>query len=156
MSGREQAAPGQEGEERPGPLWEGGLHRGFQSALRAISKEAKGDEKWAAVSAELATAGIEKTSEQCKVYFKQAKKRGVGDGDAGKLLYKLTKRMSFHAKMIFFPMLTTLISMVAFCSMVYSLVLRYGACAHRHQALSSACPPCYCTIRCPANAMIVR
>ena len=52
MSGREQAAPGQEGEERPGPLWEGGLHRGFQSALRAISKEAKGDEKWAAVSAE--------------------------------------------------------------------------------------------------------
>ena len=74
-------------------------------------------------------------------HFKQAKKRGVGDGDAGKLLYKLTKRMSFHAKMIFFPMLTTLISMVAFCSMVYSLVLRYGACAHRHQALSSACPP---------------
>ena len=83
VSGREQAAPGQEGEERPGPLWEGGLHRGFQSALRAISKEAKGDEKWAAVSAELATAGIEKTSEQCKVYFKQAKKHIKSKQDGG-------------------------------------------------------------------------
>lgn len=60
-------------------------------------------------------------------HFKQAKKRAVGDGDAGLLLYKLTKRMSFHAKMIFFPMLTTLATMVVFCSTVYSLILRYGA-----------------------------
>jgi hypothetical protein len=60
-------------------------------------------------------------------HFKQAKKRSVGDGDAGLLLYKLTKRMSFHAKMIFFPMLTTMATMVVFCSTVYSLILRYGA-----------------------------
>ena len=60
-------------------------------------------------------------------HFKQAKKRVVGDGDAGLLLYKLTKRMSFHAKMIFFPMLTTLVTMVVFCSTVYSLILRHGA-----------------------------
>ena len=63
-------------------------------------------------------------------HFKQAKQRAVGDGDAGLLLYKLTKRMSFHAKMIFFPMLTTMATMVVFCSTVYSLILRYGTCAH--------------------------
>ena len=62
-------------------------------------------------------------------HFKEAKKRSVGDGDAGLLLYKLTKRMAFHAKMIFFPMLTTMVTMVVFCSTVYSLILRYGACA---------------------------
>ena len=37
--------------------------------------------------------------------------------------------MSFHAKMIFFPMLTTMVTMVVFCCCVYSLVLRYGDCS---------------------------
>jgi len=37
--------------------------------------------------------------------------------------------MAFHAKMIFFPMITTMVTMVVFCCCVYSLVLRYGDCS---------------------------
>ena len=40
-------------------------------------------------------------------------KQHKGGGDAGHLLYKLTKRMSFHGKMIFFPMVFIIITMCA-------------------------------------------
>ena len=40
-------------------------------------------------------------------------KQHKGGGDAGHLLYKLTKRMSFHGKMIFFPMVFIIITMSA-------------------------------------------
>ena len=48
-------------------------------------------------------------------------KQHKGGGDAGHLLYKLTKRMSFHGKMIFFPMVFIIITM---CAATNSLHIR--------------------------------
>ena len=70
-SGREQE---REKEKCPDPLWEIELHQEFCSALRAIDKKAKGDAKWAALSAQLARTGVDRSPETCRAYFKQVKR----------------------------------------------------------------------------------
>lgn len=65
---------GQGEEKRPDPLWDVEVHRAFESALRAVGKETKGDAKWAAVSAQLARAGVDRSPGTCRAYFKQYKR----------------------------------------------------------------------------------
>ena len=58
-------------------------------------------------------------------HFKQSEIRAHKNN----LLYKTTKRLTFHGKMIFYPMMVLTMSMCICLSSIYTIMLRYGSCA---------------------------
>ena len=68
MSGRAAVAPELD------PEWGPVAHVTFVRSLKEVGSGPEGEARWAAVSASLAAAGVEKSSEACKAYFGKVRK----------------------------------------------------------------------------------